>query len=156
MASNVAKKAENASMETNLARKLRSDGDSWKDLGNAAAAAGVTAGSGALIGAGVTSWSGPGAAIGAAIGAATGLIAGGVAAAMDLTSTEAERDALEKLVNVYETRRDEFSNDEAFRYLLTQELKIDDESLVNSLVKNRDAVKSSVSEMASNTAAVRA
>ena len=156
MASNVAKKAENDSMETDLARKLHSDKDKWKDLGNAAAAAGVGLGAGALIGAGATSWSGPGAAIGAAIGAATGLIAGGVAAAMDLTSTEAERDALEKLVNVYETRRDEFSNDEAFRRLLTEELKIDDESLVNSLVQNRDAVKTSVSEMASNTAAVKA
>jgi hypothetical protein len=156
MASNVAKKAENASMETNLARKLHSDKDKWKDLGNAAAAAGVAAGAGALIGAGATSWSGPGAAIGAAIGAATGLIAGGVAAAMDLTSTEAERDALEKLVNVYEARQSEFNNDEAFRRLLTEELKIDDESLVNSLVQNRDAVKTSVSEMTANTEAVKA
>lgn len=130
--------------------ELNSSEGTWKQVGNAAAATGAGALSGALIGAGIGSLGGPiGAAVGAAIGTAIGAITGIVGTIKAGAAAEEEAAALEKLAKVYrEQGNAKFATDEAFKKLLTEELKIDDQGLIDSLMANREATMQLAKQMA--------
>lgn len=130
---------------------LKSDGDIGYVLGNGAVTTLAGAGSGALIGGGLSSWSGPGAIIGAAIGAVVGAI-GGIASTIVAGSSAAdEEETLDKLAEYYEKNNGQgFETKEALENVLRNELKIEDERLIQSLVDNRQATLDLVKEMSIN------
>ena len=130
--------------------ELKSSEGTWKQVGNAAAATGAGALSGALIGAGIGSLGGPiGAAVGAAVGTAIGAITGIVGTIKAGAAAAEEEAALEKLAKVYQEQGNaKFATDEDFKKLLTEELKIDDQGLIDSLMTNREATMQLAKQMA--------
>ena len=150
-----AKKAKLKSDTVNFQREeLHSSQGSATQAGNVAAATGAGAASGALIGAGIGTivpviGNAVGAAVGAVVGTAVGAITGVVGSIKAGAAAKEEQAALDKLAKVYaEEGNAKFATDEAFEKLLREELKIDDEALIQSLRANRDATKDLVAEMA--------
>ena len=140
-----------------LQRKLKTDHEKVdnEDLAKVGGATVAAAGIGAAIGSilpGIGTAIGAG--IGAGIGAATGLVAGAVGAALENTAEESEQEALDKLANLYaEQGSSIFADEEEFRRVLTEDLKLDDEALINSLVENKDSVKDLIIAVDKNTEA---
>ena len=152
LADNIAKARELESKTTDFAREnLESTGDiGWMAKNGLAAGLG-TAGAGALAGAALTSWSGPGAAIGAAIGAIIGLIGGVASTAIAGSKAADEEETVLALADYYDKNNGQgFETDEELRKVLEQELKIEDTALVDSLVENRKATIELVKEVAEN------
>ena len=141
--------------------ELKSSQGFWSNVGNIAAATGAGAGSGALIGAGLGAIGGPlagiTAGIGALAGAITGLVTGVSAAIASGSAASEEQQALENLSKIYTREGNaKFASDEAFEKMLREELKIDDDGLIKSLVENRESTLELVKEMAANTAQTKA
>lgn len=141
---------------------LSSSQGTWTNVGNIAAATGAGAGAGALIGAGVgTIVPVIGNAIGAGVGAIIGAIAGlttGVISAINAGSAVSEEEkALNKLSEIYSKEGNaRFASDSDFEKMLREDLKLDDEALIQSLVANREGALQLVKELAANTAQTRA
>lgn len=163
MAANIAaRKAEANADKLDMARDLNSSGDVWKKLGNAAAATGVAAGSGALAGSAVGAVAGVGAfswattGVGAVIGAVAGLTAGVVAATQDLTSTVDELDAMDELVTLYSKNPSAFETKDGFiEALSTTSISLEDSDLIDSLVENREELSKTVEALYANEEATK-
>jgi hypothetical protein len=124
--------------------------------GNIAASTGVGAGAGALIGLGVGTivpaiGNAIGAGVGAAIGATAGLITGIVSSASVGSSSEREREAIEKIAEAQKTQGNKsgLSEDEYKEYV--KSLGITDTKLIDSLAKNRKEVENLAKEINLNT-----
>ena len=141
---------------------MKSNSDIGIAIGNSAAATGAGAGAGALIGAGIGSivpviGTAVGAAAGAIIGGIAGLITGVVGSITAGSGTNSEDAVLEKLEKIYSKEGNaKFADDKAFENMLRDDLKIDDENLIKSLVANREGTLALVKEMAANTAQTKA
>lgn len=138
--------------------ELNSSQGTWRQADNAIAATAAGTGSGALIGAGIGTLGGPiGAAIGAGIGAIAGAITGVVGSVVTGAAASEEEEAINRLAEVYSTAGNaQFATDEAFEKLLREDLKLDDEALIKSLVDNRESTLKLVKEVSANTEAINA
>jgi hypothetical protein len=98
-----------------------------------------------------------GAAIGAGIGAIAGAITGVVGSVAAGAAANEEEEAINRLAEIYATIGNaQFATDEAFEKLLREDLKLDDEALIKSLVENRDSTLELVKEVSANTEAINA
>jgi hypothetical protein len=91
------------------------------------------------VGAAGTSWAGPGAIIGAIVGALGGIIAS-VATG---SSSDAEEKVMEELASIYSAggnKAADMFTDKKFEEILREDLNLNDEALINSLIENRDKV----------------
>lgn len=122
-----------------------------------AGAAGATAlgiGGAALLGATVGS-SVP--VVGTIIGAAVGLLSGIIWNTIEGQQTKLEEKVTEELTDIYQERGNEiFADDDTLRSILEDELKIDDEDLVNSLIANKDETKKLVEVLSENNKIIKA
>ena len=136
---------------------LSSSQGRWANVGNVAAATGAGAGAGALVGAGIGMLGGPiTAAAGAIIGALAGLTTG-ISAINAGSAVSEEEKALNKLAEIYSKEGNaRFASDSDFEKMLREDLKLDDEALIQSLVANREGALQLVKELAANTAQTRA
>ena len=139
---NIAKEKRQEANEVALARKLNSASDVGGEIENAAAMTGIGAVAGGLL-ALVTVLTGP---VGWAIaGAATlgaAAIGGGIASGIAGRASGSERQALDDIAE-YVRKNDNsiFASDKEFENYLRNGLELKDETLIKSLVENRDAVK---------------
>lgn len=147
-----ARDAKSEKEQVDFARKrLYSSEDTGLAVKNTAVATGGGLGAGALIGAGIGLLAGPiGALIGAGIGAAIGLIGGTIASSAGASSNE-EQEVLDRLAAIYaQSGEEKFTDPDKFKELLTEELKLDDENLIQSLTNNREATLKLARTMAEN------
>ena len=136
--------------------KLRSNNniDTNEEIGNVLVGAGVGVGATALGAIALGAVAGP---IGLLIGGIVGLTAAVIANTATGNANAEEADALSRLATVYaEQGNAKFASDAAFRKLLTEELKIDDKALIDSLVANREATAELAKEMAAANAQEKA
>ena len=136
--------------------KLRSNNniDTNEEIGNVLVGAGVGVGATALGAIALGAVAGP---IGLLIGGIVGLTAAVIANTATGNANAEEADALNRLATVYaEQGNAKFASDAAFRKLLTEELKIDDKALIDSLVANREATAELAKEMAAANAQEKA
>ena len=152
-----------------LRQDVKSTSGFMLNAGNVLAATGAGAGSGALIGTGIgTIFPGIGNAVGAAagaiIGGAIGLTTGLIGASKSGSSSEREKEAMDKLAAEYASGKvdektgktlDAMTDEEYANYLKT-ELQINDSALVKSLTENRDEAKKLCDEMNKNSEATKA
>ena len=140
---------------------IESLGGTGNQVLNALGAGLAGAASGTLVGGGIGGMAGggvfsvPAAIIGAAVGAITGLVTGVIGSIKAGAAAKSEQEALDRLATVYNKQGNaKFASDEAFRKLLEDELQLDDQALINSLVANRESTLGLVKELAANTAAI--
>ena len=151
-----------ADSKTFQRKKMDSSSDDGSQIGNIAAAAATGLGSGALIGAGIGALGGggilslPAAAVGTIVGGVVGAITGVIGATTAGASSKSEEQVLKSLENIYSKEGNaKFATDESFEKMLREDLKLDDEALIKSLVENRTATLDLVEEMATNTSQTR-
>ena len=94
--------------------------------------------------------------IGTIIGAAVGLIAGGITAAVTGNEQKKEQEAIEGLAKLYENDKNIFATDESLRQALKEDLNIQDEDLIEELVKNRESTKELISSIDENNKLIQA
>ena len=94
--------------------------------------------------------------IGTIIGAAVGLIAGGITAAVTGNEQKKEKEAIEGLAKLYENDKNIFATDESLRQALKEDLNIQDEDLIEELVKNRESTKELISSIDENNKLIQA
>lgn len=156
-----AKEAENEANRVKFNRNVNADAVSGWDVANtgattaAGAGAGFLAGVGGALLAGTTAGSAAGP-IGAIIGAAVGLTAGIVTAVASGVEQKKEQEAIEGLAKLYENDKNIFATDESLRQALKEDLNIQDEDLIEELVKNRESTKELVSSIDENNKLIQA
>jgi outer membrane lipoprotein SlyB len=85
---------------------------------------------------------GIGTVIGAAVGLIVGLVGGAIVTAVNGAATEAEKNAITEISKARKEKGNYmFVSDAEFEKFLKTELKIKDKNLINSLVKNREAIE---------------
>lgn len=143
--------------------ELSSDGDLANIIKNTVAMTLAGAGAGALTGAGVGLIAGggvfslPATLIGAAIGTLVGGIGGAAGAISAGSAAESEESVLKRIENLYTREGNEkFASDESFEKMLREDLNLNDEALIKSLVDNRESTLQLVKEMSANTAQTKA
>lgn len=143
----------NEALRIDLARQLDSKGEDWQHVDNSIGAGLTGAAAGALIG---SAFPVIGTAIGAAVGGIAGVITGALGSSIpDKVSTDEESLALKKLQKAYEEDSSIFSSNQRLEEVLTEDLKLDDETLIRSLVDNRKETEKLISEMQKNTEQLR-
>ena len=158
-----AKETENESNRVKFNRETGSNITAM-DAANAGVATGAGAGAGALAGIGIALLAGfkgaaagsAGGPIGAIIGAAVGLTAGIVAGVATGNEQKKEQEAIEGLAKLYENDKNIFNTDESLRQALKEDLNIQDEDLIEELVKNRESTKELISSIDENNKLIQA
>lgn len=157
-----------------LGRKLEGQDYEWNDEDTASAGTGAAIGAGAagiagglaggaLIGAklGQLGWAaGP---VGALIGTVAGVVIGGVVGAIagagvsgfDNDATKQEQEAMDALYEAYKEQGNAALTEAGIRKALSN-VGINDENLILSLAKNKDATEELMKAMEANTAAIEA
>ena len=127
----------NKAQTVELARDVNSISGELGAWGMSVGTGAAGAGAGALAGLAI---GGPvGAAIGAAIGAVVGKVGGVITAAVEGISSETEKNRIDEITE--KAKQTDFATDDSFRTFLKNELKISDPILIDSLVKNREAIR---------------
>jgi hypothetical protein len=126
--------------------ELSSDGDLANIIKNTVRMTLVGAGAGALTGAGAGLIAGggvfslPATLIGAGIGTLVGGIGGAAGAISAGSAAESEESVLKRIENLYTREGNEkFASDESFEKMLREDLNLNDEALIKSLVDNRES-----------------
>lgn len=150
-ASEAQMKADTTKFNREYANHKGISNEDWAIAGGATAAG---AGTGAAIGAIVGSivpviGNAFGAVIGTAIGAGVGLIGGTIGAAIDNDSEEQEEDAINKLVEIYDSKGSGMFADSEFSAILDSIGA--SESLKESLLKNKEETQKLIKELHANT-----
>ena len=156
-----AKEAENEANRVKFNRNVNADAVTGWDVANTGATTAAGAGAGFLAGVGGALLAGTAAGsaagpIGAIIGAAVGLTAGIVTAVASGVEQKKEQEAIEGLVELYENDKNIFATDESLRQALKEDLNIQDEDLIEELVKNRESTKELISSIDENNKLIQA